>query len=66
MTRREATKFGTLFALGLALGKMDALKAEQGQLVCDLAQWPTIKFKYHGEVVSYSTKEVFDILKGSK
>lgn len=62
MTRRESLRLGTLFAFGMALGKLDALKAEGGQLTADLGQWNQIVFKYHGKTIAVSTSEIFKSL----
>ncbi len=62
MTRRQSVRFGTLFAMGLALGKLDALKAAGGQLTCDLNQWQTVVFKYRGRTVTVPVSEVFKCL----
>lgn len=65
MTRRRAVKHAVLLAFGMALGKMDVLKAAGGQLTCDLDQWGTIVFKYRGQSVSVPVGEVFAALKES-
>jgi len=74
MTRRQAVKRATMLAFGMALGKLDALKAEQipnrprqdtegtngrGQLTCDLNQWATIVFKHKGKTITVPVSEVF-------
>jgi hypothetical protein len=62
MTRRESIRSSVLFAIGMALGKLDSLKAGGGQLTCDLNQWETIVFKYRGRVVTIPVSEVFSTL----
>lgn len=63
MTRRQSIRRGMLLAMGMALGKMDALKATGGQLTCDLDQWGTIVFKYRGQTETIPVGEVFAALK---
>lgn len=62
-SRREALKKGTLLAIGMALGKMDTLKAQGGQLTCDLNQWSHVVFKYKKETVYVPVSEIFEALK---
>lgn len=62
MNRRDSIRFGTLFGVAMALGKLDALKAEGGLLTVDLAQWEAVHFKYHGSTIAVSTAEVFKSL----
>lgn len=64
MTRRESLRTGFLLAMAIALGKMDALKASEGQLTCDLSQWGAIVVKLHGEGIRIPVAEVFAALKG--
>lgn len=59
MTRRTAVRNGVLLAFGMALGKLDTLKAEGGQLTCNLDQWSTIVFMHHGKRVTVPVAEVF-------
>jgi methyl coenzyme M reductase subunit C len=62
MTRRQATRQAVLFAFGMALGKLDSLKAEGGQLTCDLNQWSTIVFKHGKKTITIPVAEVFAAL----
>lgn len=62
MNRRETIRYGVLFAMAMALGKMDALKASEGQLLCDLSQWGSIVFKLHGKQIRVPVEEVFAAL----
>lgn len=63
MTRRHAIRTGTLFAMALALGKMDVLKAAPGgQLTCPLDQWDHVTFTYRGRTITVSVSEIFDSL----
>lgn len=62
MNRRTAVKHASLLAFGMALGKMDALKAEGGELTVDLNQWGTIVFKHRGRTVRVPVSEVFAAL----
>jgi hypothetical protein len=50
--------------MGMALGKLDALKAQGGQLTCDLNQWRAIVFKYRGKTVVVPMSQVFEALAG--
>lgn len=59
MNRRTMIRTGTLFAIGMALGKMDSLSAAGGQLTCDLSQWSHVVFKYKGKTVTVPVSEVF-------
>lgn len=62
MTRRETIRRGTLFAFAMALGKLDALKAEGGLLTVDLSQWREVQFKHGGKTLAVSTLEIFKAL----
>ena len=62
MNRRQSLRQAMLFAIGMALGKMDALKAEGGQLTVDLNQWGTVVFKHGSKVCRISTAEIFRAL----
>lgn len=62
MTRRQSIRQATLFAIGMALGKMDALKAEGGQLTVDLNQWGSVVFKHKGKTVTVPVAEIFAAL----
>lgn len=60
MTRRKAIQNGVLMALGMALGKMDVVKANAaGQLTVPLDQWGAIVFQYRGKTVTVPVSEVF-------
>lgn len=59
MTRRKAIQNGVLMAFGMALGKMDTLKASSGQLTVPLDQWGSLVFTYRGKTVTVSVAEVF-------
>lgn len=62
MNRRHAIRTASLLAFGMALGKLDVLKAQSGQLTVDLGQWDHIVFKLHGKVISVPVVEVFQAL----
>lgn len=62
MNRRDSIRFGVLFAFGLALGKMDTLKASDGLLTCDLNQWRTIRFTYKGKTINVPVADVMRAL----
>lgn len=62
MTRRQAVRRATLLAFGMALGKLDALKASGGQLTVDLDQWAEVVFKHQGKTVEVSAAEIFNEL----
>jgi len=62
-SRRQFAGRAALFAMGMALGKLDTLKAEGGQLTCDLNQWREVVFKYRGETLRWTTKEIFEALR---
>jgi hypothetical protein len=62
MTRRMAVRQAALLAFGMALGKMDALKAEGGLLTVDLDQWGHIQFKHKGKTISVPVSEIFAAL----
>lgn len=57
--RRAAIRRAVLLAVGIALGKLDALKAEGGQLTVDLNQWAYVVFKYRGKTVNVPVSEIF-------
>lgn len=62
MTRRGAIRQTVLFAMGMALGKMDVVKAQGGQLTVNLDQWHEIVFTYRGKTVRVPVSEVFKSL----
>lgn len=66
MTRRQTLRQATLFAIGMALGKMDSLKAEGGQLTVDLNQWGSVVFKHKGRTVTVPVAEIFDALQNGR
>jgi hypothetical protein len=49
-------------AVGMALGKMDTLKASNGELTVPLDQWHHITFKLKGKTIVVPVQEVFDAL----
>jgi hypothetical protein len=57
-------RYGVLFAMAMALGKMDTLKASGGQLTCPLDQWDHVTFTYRGKTVTMTVAEVFAALQG--
>lgn len=59
---RKATRRAFLFAIGMALGKLDALAADGGQLTCDLNQWTHVVFKHGKKVITIPVAEVFAAL----
>lgn len=62
--RRDAVKASILLAFGMALGKLDALKADGGLLTVDLNQWSRIRFKLGKEQIDISVREAFEALRG--
>jgi hypothetical protein len=62
MTRRQAIRMGLLFSIGMALGKLDVLKAESGQLTVPLDQWRNVVFTYKGKKIVISVAEIFKTL----
>lgn len=63
MTRRDSIRSGILFAIALALGKMDVLKAAPGgQLTCPLDQWDHVTFTYRGKSITITVAEIFGAL----
>ena len=62
MNRRHAIRQASLLAFGMALGKMDVLKASGGQLTVDLGDWEHIVFKLAGKRISVPVAEVFKAL----
>lgn len=63
-TRRGAIRRAVLMAMGMALFKMDLLKAQGGELTCDLGQWDHITFKFRGRTVRVPVAEVFAAIAG--
>lgn len=62
MTRRHQLRTMFLFSIGMALGKLDALKADGGELTVPLDQWQRVVFKYRGKKVVIPVSEIFTIL----
>ncbi len=62
MNRRSAVRQATLLMFGMALGKMDVLKAAAGQLTVDLDQWGSVVFKHRGKTISVPVSEIFEAL----
>lgn len=62
MNRRQSIRQGILFAIGMALGKMDTLKAEGGELLVPLDQWKQVVFKLQGKTVTIGVHEIFNAL----
>jgi hypothetical protein len=62
MNRRSAIRNASLLAFGMALGKLDALKANGGQLTVDLGQWEHVVFTLHKKTISVPVAEVFRAL----
>jgi hypothetical protein len=65
MTRRSAVRQATLLVFGMCLGKMDVIKAANGQLTVDLDQWGTVVFKHHGKTIAVPVSEIFASLANS-
>lgn len=61
-SRRSVIRRGMLFAIAMALGKMDTLKASGGQLTCPLDQWDHVCFTYKGKTISIPVAEIFQSL----
>jgi hypothetical protein len=62
MNRRSSIRLAMLTGVGMALGKLDALKASGGQLTVDLGQWEHVVFKLHGKTIAVPVAEVFKAL----
>lgn len=62
VTRRESVRRAVLLVFGMALGKMDVLKAAGGQLTVDLDQWGVVVFKHRGRTVQVPVAEIFEAL----
>jgi hypothetical protein len=66
MKRRDALKRATMLMFGMALGRMDVLKASTpercGCLTVNLDQWGEIVFTLHGKRISVPVAEVFAAL----
>ena len=64
-SRRKALRTLILLTFGMALGKMDVLKAKGGELTVDLGQWERIIFNLHGHQIAVTVQDVFNVLKDS-
>ena len=62
MNRRSSIRLAMLTGVGMALGKLDALKAQGGQLTVDLGQWEHVVFSLHGKSIKVPVAEVFKAL----
>jgi hypothetical protein len=62
MNRRHAIRQASLLVFGMALGKLDVLKASGGQLTVDLGQWEHVVFSLGGKRISVPVAEVFKAL----
>lgn len=62
LSRRSAIRDAVLLAFGMAIGKFDTLRAENGLLTCDLNQFATIVFTYRGKTVRVPISQVFEAL----
>lgn len=62
MNRRHAIRQASLLAFGMALGKLDTLKASGGQLTVDLGDWEHVVFKLGKRVIKVPVAEVFKAL----
>lgn len=60
MNRRTSIRNAVLFAVGMALGKLDTLKAQEGMLTVPLDNWKTVVFQYKGKRVEVPVSEVFN------
>jgi hypothetical protein len=65
-TRRQALRRATLLMFGMALGKLDVIKASTpercGCLTINLDQWGEIVFTLHGRRISVPVADVFAAL----
>lgn len=66
MTRRESIRNATLLAVGMALGKLDVLHAQGGQLMVDLNQWDHVVFTLKGKKIAVPVNEIFDSLQENR
>lgn len=62
-SRRKALRTLILLTFGMALGKLDVLKAKGGELSVDLSQWERVIFKLGGHQIAVTVQEVFDALR---
>ncbi len=51
---------------GMALGKLDVLKAAGGQLTVDLDQWSAVVFRHRGRTIQIPIAEIFEALKETR
>ncbi len=56
---KSTTRRAFLFAIGMALGKLDVLKASNGLLTVDLSQWQAVVFKLGKQTVSVPVADIF-------
>lgn len=61
-SRRKALRSLVLLSFGMALGKLDVLKAKGGELTCDLGQWERIVFTLGGKRIAVTVHDVFNAL----
>ena len=61
-SRRKALRTLILLSFGMALGKLDVLKAKGGELTVDLSQWQDVVFTLGGKRIAVTVQEVFDAL----
>ena len=64
-SRRKALRTLILLTFGMALGKMDVLKAKGGELTVDLSQWQDVVFSLNGKRIAVTVQDVFNALKES-
>ena len=57
--RRHAIRSMVLLSMGMALGKLDVLKASGGELRVPLDEWQSIVFERKGKRLVVSVDEVF-------
>lgn len=62
MNRRHAIRQASMLAFGMALGKLDTLKAQGGQLTVDLGEWDHVTFKLGKRIIRVPVAEVFQAL----
>ena len=62
VNRRQSIRRAVLLAIGMALGKLDALNGQNGMLTVPLDQWRVIVFEYQGKRIEVLVSEVFEAL----
>ena len=62
-SRRRALRTLILLTFGMALGKMDVLKAKGGELTVDLNQWQDVVFSLNGKRIAVTVQDVFNTLR---